>query len=82
MKLIYFESFILIFFAELFLTIYSIYSNKGKATKASIFAALNTVLYCLNIDAIIKDNWCILFAALGAFVGTFITVNFFKENEN
>ena len=77
--LLYLESFILIFFAELFLTFYSIHSNKGNAVKAGIFAIMNTILYCLYIDAIIKDGWCILFAAMGAFVGTIVSVKWFDK---
>ena len=76
---IYFESFIFILIAELLLTLYSIHSSKGNKQKAAICAGLNTILYCMNIDNLIRDNWCILFAAIGAYVGTWISVKWFEN---
>lgn len=73
-----FESFIFILFGELFLTLFAIHSSKGKSITASIFAALNTMLYCLNIENIIVNKWCIASAMLGALIGTFMVVKFVK----
>jgi uncharacterized membrane protein YfcA len=72
------ESFLFILLAELFLTFYAIHSAKGKGTTAGIFAALNTLLYCMNIQNIIIDNWCIASSMVGAFLGTWISVKISK----
>lgn len=72
------ESFLFILFAELFLTLYSIHSSRGKSTTAGVFAMLNTMLYCLNIENIIQNYWCIISAMAGAFIGTFISVKLSK----
>lgn len=68
------ESFFLILFAEIFLTLFAIHAAKGKPMSASIFAALNTLLYCMNIENIIVDHWCIAAACAGAFAGAWISI--------
>ncbi len=82
--MVYIESFLFIFFAELFLTFYTIYSNKSQVHNAGIFAGFNTILYCLNIENIIVNRWCILVAAIGAYAGTYVSIKIagYMEREN
>lgn len=74
----YFLSFIFIFFAELFLTLYAIKASEYKIHPAALFATLNTILYCMNIENIVQDKWCILFAAFGAYIGTWVSIKISK----
>lgn len=73
-----FESFLFMFFAELFLTFYVISSAKGQAIKGSTFASLNTALYCLNIQNVIINYWCIFASMIGAFLGTYLSTHLTK----
>ncbi len=81
MFLKYLLSFGFIFFAECFLTFYAIKASQHKSHAASVFAALNTLLYCMNIENIITDNWCIFFSVVGAYCGTRASVFISKRFE-
>lgn len=67
-------SFFYVMLAELFLTFYAIYSSREKANIAGIFAALNTLLYCMNIQNVIINNYCIAASAFGAYIGTVLCI--------
>lgn len=75
----YLSSFVYMFFAEMLLTLYAIKAAEHKPHPAAFFAAMNTFVYCMNIENIIHNNWCILFSMFGAYAGTVASISISKR---
>ncbi len=60
---------------------YIIYTAKKLALKASILAALISCLGSFVTLSYINDRRAIIAVALGAFVGTFLSIKFSKKEE-
>ena len=61
--------------------LYIIYTSKKQALKAAIFATLLTCLGSFITLSYIHDRRAIIAAALGAFIGTFLSIKFNKHRE-
>ncbi|MFA6365497.1 MAG: hypothetical protein WCW78_03810 [Candidatus Paceibacterota bacterium] len=54
-------------------------SNDGKALSAALFSSAIILSGGLVVVAYVENNWYLLPAALGAFIGTFISIQFDKR---
>lgn len=61
--------------------LYIIYTSKKQPFKAAVFATLLTCLGSFITLSYIHDRRAIIAAALGAFIGTFLSIKFSKKSD-
>lgn len=52
--MLYLLSFLILFFAEIFSTLHSLYAVKHKKHGVALFGALSTALWCLKIVVVVN----------------------------
>ncbi len=76
---------LLVFLATVFVDwlwgVYILHTSKRNVWRSSIYATLIAIIGPLLTLTYIKNKYAIVAMALGAFVGTFISVKFGKKND-
>ena len=70
--MIYIASLLILFFAEIFTTLHSLYAVKHKKHGVALFGALGTAMWCLKIVVILNQPLTIITAFIGAYIGTLV----------
>jgi hypothetical protein len=74
---------LLVFFAvaivDVFWTRYFQATAEKKATQAGIFSSFIILFGAISTRAYVHDGWLIIPAALGAYLGTYLTVKYHKS---
>lgn len=78
-----FLKFIIIFITSGFLdacwTLSILYTEKRKPFLASIWTGIAGILMAFNIVSYVENKWLIIASVLGASLGCFMTIKYFKE---
>jgi hypothetical protein len=72
--------FILVIFVDFIWTACIFHISKNNAIKASFYSVLLTLIGNIVTIIYVEDHWMIIPSALGAFIGTFLSVKLNKIN--
>lgn len=78
---IYLSVFLAMAVTDICWTFYLFAVEERRSLKASIWAMMLYLFGAFVVSSYVKDNTLIIFAALGSFAGTFVTIEFKKWRE-
>jgi hypothetical protein len=62
------------FFTDVFWTLLVLKTAQGRKLSAAIFSVILVFLSAVTITSFVENYWYVIPAALGAFLGTYVTV--------